>query len=219
MIGKLRGIVDELGEDFVILDVGGVGYTCFASAKTLSMLPQAGGQAALITETHVREDHIHLYGFANRDERDWFRTLTTVQGVGVKMALAILSMFAPHDLARIIAAQDKKSLTAASGVGPKLAERMVTELKNKVHTMAGAAGFAMPAHAGTAATKDAGKKAGGKIAATESAPDILGDAVSALAHLGYSRADAFAAVSRYAQSHENAALDDVIRNCLRELAA
>lgn len=215
MIGKLRGIVDELGEDFVILDVGGVGYTCFASAKTLSLLPQAGGQAALITETHVREDHIHLYGFASREERNWFRTLTTVQGVGVKMALAILSMFAPSDLARIIAAQDKKSLTAASGVGPKLAERIITELKNKVHAMAGTgASITMPELSGSA--KKTGNK---KEAPAPVAEDVLGDAVSALAHLGYSRADAFAAVSRYAQSHENPALDDIIRNCLRELAA
>lgn len=214
MIGKLRGIVDELGEDFMILDVNGVGYTLFASAKTLAAMPQAGGQASLITETHVREDHIHLYGFANREEREWFRLLTTVQGVGVKMALAILSMFAPYDLARIIGAQDKKSMTAASGVGPKLAERLVTELKNKVHLMPGATGFAMPELSGNA--KKAGSK---KEAAAAPQIDVGGDAVSALSHLGYSRADAFAAVSRYLQNHPDAGIDDIIRNCLRELAA
>ena len=197
----------------MILDVGGVGYTLFASAKTLVAMPQAGGQASLITETHVREDHIHLYGFANREEREWFRLLTTVQGVGVKMALAILSMFAPYDLARIIGAQDKKSMTAASGVGPKLAERIVTELKNKVHLMPGATGFAMPEHSGNA------KKAGAKKTDATPQVDIAGDAVSALAHLGYARADAFAAVSRYLQQHPAASIDDIIRNSLRELAA
>ena len=213
MIGKLRGIVDELGEDFMILDVGGVGYMLFASAKTLSAMPQAGGQASLITETHVREDHIHLYGFANREEREWFRLLTTVQGVGVKMALAILSMFAPHDLARIIGAQDKKSMTAASGVGPKLAERIVTELKNKVHLMPGATGFSMPEHSGNA------KKGSKKEAPSAPKEDVAGDSVSALTHLGYSRADAFAAVSRYLQQNAGASIDDIIRNSLRELAA
>lgn len=197
----------------MILDVGGVGYTLFASAKTLSAMPQAGGQASLITETHVREDHIHLYGFANREEREWFRLLTTVQGVGVKMALAILSMFAPYDLARIIGAQDKKSMTAASGVGPKLAERIVTELKNKVHSMPGATGFAMPELSGNA------KKAGAKKSDAPPQVDVAGDAVSALTHLGYSRADAFAAVSRYLQQNAGASIDDIIRNSLRELAA
>lgn len=197
----------------MILDVNGVGYTLFASAKTLSAMPQAGGQASLITETHVREDHIHLYGFANREEREWFRLLTTVQGVGVKMALAILSMFAPHDLARIIGAQDKKSMTAASGVGPKLAERIVTELKNKVHLMPGATGFTMPELSGNA------KKGGKKEAAAAPKEDVAGDAVSALTHLGYSRADAFAAVSRYLQQNAGASIDDIIRHSLRELAA
>ncbi len=197
----------------MILDVNGVGYTLFASAKTLAAMPQAGGQASLITETHVREDHIHLYGFANREEREWFRLLTTVQGVGVKMALAILSMFTPYDLARIIGAQDKKSMTAASGVGPKLAERIVTELKNKVHLMPGATGFAMPELSGNA------KKSGKKEATSAPKEDTAGDAVSALSHLGYSRADAFAAVSRYLQQNPGASIDEIIRNSLRELAA
>lgn len=196
----------------MILDVGGVGYTLFCSAKTLAAMPQAGGQASLITETHVREDHIHLYGFANREEREWFRLLTTVQGVGVKMALAILSMFAAGDLARIIGAQDKKSMTAASGVGPKLAERIVTELKNKVHLMPGSTGFAMPELSGNA-------KKGAKKSDAAPKVDVAGDAVSALTHLGYSRADAFAAVSRYLQQNPEASIDDIIRNSLRELAA
>lgn len=210
MIGKLTGRVDELAEDHLILDVNGVGYLVFASAKTLAALPQ-DGIITLLTETHVREDHIHLYGFATAGERIWFRTLTTVQGVGVKMALAILSIFAPDQLLAAIAAQDKKALTAVSGVGPKLAERLVTELKGQV-TKLGAAGFSIAAaHAGTTPAKGAKKPA--------PAPSVVEDALSALVHLGYSRTDAFTVVLRVQQSAPEATLDKIIRDSLRELAA
>jgi Holliday junction DNA helicase RuvA len=237
MIGKLRGVIDEVEQSHLILDVNGVGYIVFASAKTLLAMPPSGGQASLFTETHVREDHIHLYGFANREERAWFKLLTTVQGVGAKMALAILSMFSGYELARMIGAQDKQALTAASGVGPKLAERMITELKNKVHAMPGAFGE-IPAPAKKQAGGDVsagGKKkansrkksaaskgvAGDAAPASEHppAPDIAADAVSALAHLGYARADAFAAVSRHLHQAPDAALDDLIKQSLKELAA
>jgi Holliday junction DNA helicase RuvA len=203
MIGKLTGKIDTQGDDYLILDVGGVGYVLFCSGKTLALLPAAGGTASFLVETHVREDHIHLYGFASAEEREWFRTLTTVQGVGVKMALAILSMFAPTELATAIAAQDKKSLTAVSGVGPKLAERLVIELKNKVSKFP-TSSFAA-AHSGT------GKK-------PNLAGSLLEDAVSALSHLGYQRSEAFAAAARILQENPEAGLDVVIRSALQQLA-
>src|SRR5271154_6781063 len=131
MIGKLRGLIDTIDDDSVIVDAGGVGYLVFCSSRTLAALPPVGEAAQLIIETHVREDHIHLYGFPDAVERDWFRLLMTVQGVGVRMALAILSVFAPAQLAQAIAARDDKSLTRVSGVGNKLAERLTTELKDK----------------------------------------------------------------------------------------
>ncbi|MFZ4541072.1 MAG: Holliday junction branch migration protein RuvA [Rickettsiales bacterium] len=210
MIGKLTGRVDEVAEDHLILDVGGVGYLVFASGKTLAALPEKGGAVSLLTETHVREDHIHLYGFASVAERVWFRTLTTVQGVGVKMAMAILSTLSPEQILTAIAAQDKKALTVVSGVGPKLAERLVIELKGHAVKL-GAAGFSMAAsHAGEAAVK--GKKAA-------AAPSVIEDALSALVHLGYGRSEAFSVVTRRLQSTPDAKLDVLIRDSLRELAA
>lgn len=211
MIGKLTGKVDEVAEDHAILDVGGVGYLVFASAKTLGSLPERGGAATLLIETHVREDHFHLYGFATVAERTWFRTLTTVQGVGVKMALAILSTLSPDQILTAIAAQDKKALTVVSGVGPKLAERIVTELKSQAAKL-GAAGFSIAAaHAG-----DAPKGKDKKAATTGTAVE---DALSALVHLGYNRSDAFSAVMRVQQTAPDAKLDQLIRDSLRELAA
>jgi Holliday junction DNA helicase RuvA len=208
MIGKLRGLIDGATEDSVIIDANGVGYLVFCSAKTLSKLPQSGQAAALLIETHVREDHIHLYGFANEAERQWFRLLTTVQGVGVKMALAILGVFEPEEIATVIGAQDKKSLTAVSGVGPKLAERIVTELKNAVAKMP----------AGNVADFAASQQKKG--AAQKTLPASLQeDAVSALAHLGYSRMEAFTAVSRALNQVPEAKLDQLITTALRELAA
>jgi holliday junction DNA helicase RuvA len=210
MIGKLTGRVDDIAEDHFILDVNGVGYLVFASGRTLAALPERGGLMSVLTETHVREDHIHLYGFATAAERVWFRTLTTVQGVGVKMAMAILSALAPDAILTAIAAQDKKALTVVSGVGPKLAERIVLELKSKAVQL-GAAGFSMPtSHAGETPTK--GKKAA-------PAPSVIEDALSALVHLGYGRSEAFTVVMRLQQETPDAKLDALIRNSLRELAA
>lgn len=208
MIGKLTGKVDSVSEDHCILDVNGVGYLVFASARTLGALPQAGGMMSLLTETHVREDHIHLYGFASEAERQWFKTLTTVQGVGVKMAMAILGTMAPEQILTAIAAQDKKAFTAVSGVGPKLGERIVTELKSQASRMTGI-GMSMPAVSGAA--KDKKAKA--------PAATAVDDALSALVHLGYNRSDAFTVVMRIQSAEPSASLDTLIRASLKELAA
>ncbi|MGD0053674.1 MAG: Holliday junction branch migration protein RuvA, partial [Vulcanimicrobiaceae bacterium] len=132
MIAMLAGVVDHTADDSMVVDVNGVGYLVFASSRTLAKAPPRGEPLRLLIETHVREDHIHLYGFADEAEREWFRLLTTVQGVGARIALAILSVLAPDALATAIAAQDKAALTEAEGVGPKLGQRIVIELKDKV---------------------------------------------------------------------------------------
>ena len=205
MIGKLTGLVDSLGDDWAIVDVSGVGYLVFGSARTLSGLGAVGEPARLWIETHVREDHIHLYGFVDRDERDWFRLLTGVQGVGAKMALAILSVLAPEQLVQTIAAQDKTGLTRANGVGPKLAGRIVAELKDKV----GAIEWGGDRIAAAAMAE--GEDANGKL------PE---DAISALVNLGYRRAEAFGAVAKASRDlGEAATLEGLIREGLRELSS
>lgn len=200
MIAKLTGVIDSKTADAAIVDVGGVGYLAFCSARTLNRLPAGGGAVSLFVETHVREDHIHLYGFIDAAEREWFRLLTTVQGVGAKLALAILSVLSSTDLTQAIAAQDKTSLTRASGVGPKLAARIVAELKDKI------GGVALgPVAAVAGATEPSGPVA---------------DAVSALVNLGYRRAEAFGAVAQAAKRlGSSAALDALIRAGLKELSA
>lgn len=206
MIAKLKGLVDSLGEDFAVVDVGGVGYLVFCSARTLARL-QAGTAAALQVETHVREDHIHLYGFLEPAERDWFRLLTTVQGVGSKVALAILSVASPEQLLQTIAAQDKTALTRANGVGPKLALRILTELKDKAGRIA-LGGFA-PAGVATAIAGAAPFPAAG---------GVLEDAVSALVNLGYRRLEAFEAVGVVAKElGEGAEASALIRAALKRL--
>ena len=200
MLARLKGIVDEIGDDWAIIDVGGVGYFVFCPGKTLQGLPKIGESVVLHIETHVREDHIHLYGFLTGGEKEWFGRLQSVQGVGAKVALAILSVLTPGELAQAIAAQDRTMLGRASGVGPKLATRLVIELKDKV-----------PAFEGfEAATSVPGKPSGGSLAA---------DAVSALVNLGYRQADAMGAVARVnrAQGGE-ATLEALIRGGLKELA-
>src|SRR6185295_1734369 len=132
MIGKLKGIVDSYGEDYVILDVGGVGYQVHCSARTMHALPSPGEAATLSIETYVREDQLKLFGFTSDIEREWFRLLQTVQGVGAKVALAVLGTHRPSELAEAIALRDKALVARAPGVGPKVAERIVTELKDKV---------------------------------------------------------------------------------------
>jgi Holliday junction DNA helicase RuvA len=198
MIGKLTGLVDSAGEDWAIVDVAGVGYLVFASARTLASLPPVGGAASLLIETHVRDDHIHLYGFADAAERDWYRLLGTVQGVGAKMALAILSALPPDTLVQSIAAQDKATLTQANGVGPKLAGRIVAELKDKV----GGIALGAPAFNGKSALGGACE-----------------DAVMALESLGFKRAEAFGAVARVAEELGSAAsAESLVKAGLKELS-
>lgn len=200
MIASLAGVVAQSTGDSVIVDVNGVGYLVFASARTLGRLPARGEPARLLIETHVREDHIHLYGFGDESERGWFRLLTTVQGVGARIALAILSTLAPEAIATAVMAQDKAALTRADGVGPKLAQRIVIELKDKVGGMT----------LGPAATQANGKApvAGG----------VTADAVSALVNLGYPRSDAFTAVAGAARTlGGEAKFDALFRASLKEL--
>jgi holliday junction DNA helicase RuvA len=201
MIASLRGVLEMLGEDSAVVDVGGVGYLVFCSSRTLGDLPAPGSAVRFHVETHVREDHIHLYGFLDEAERSWFRLLTRVQGVGAKVALAILSAVSTEELFQAVAAQDKATVARASGVGPKLAARIVIELKDKV----GALSFS-PAAWGAQAP-----------AAAEGS--LNEEAVSALVNLGFSRTEAFGAVARAGQSlGETAAIDDLIRIGLKELA-
>lgn len=198
MIGKLTGLVDSSGEDWVIVDVSGVGYLVHCSNRTLANLPGAGESVSLLIVTHVREDHIHLYGFLQAAERDWFGLLSTVQGVGVKMTLAILSVLPPSELIQAIAAQDRRALTRANGVGPKLAGRIVAELKDKAGKLA----------LGTAA------------AARGGAPLLSEDAISVLVNLGYQRGEAFGAVVQATRDlGADAPLEAVIKAGLKELSA
>lgn len=208
MIAKLRGLVDAIGEDWAVIDVGGVGYLVYASGRTLSALPPPGQAAVVHVETHVREDHIHLYGFAEALEREWFRLLITVQGVGSKVALAILSVMTPEQLSQAIVAQDKTMLTRASGVGPRLATRILSELKDKAAGL-GAVPFA-PSAAAAAVAGEA------PAAPVDAGP--LEDAISALVNLGYRRVEAHAAVTRAAQAlGGEASVQALIREGLKDL--
>jgi Holliday junction DNA helicase RuvA len=204
VIGKLRGIIDAYGEDFVIVDVGGVGYVVHCSARTLQNLPATGEAATLSIETHVREDMIRLYGFRSDAEREWFRLLQTVQGVGAKVALGILSVLEPGGLATAIATGDKASVSRGPGVGPKLAARIVAELKDKA-----------PAFA---AVDPALIRLSDAIE-DRKAPQPVSDAVSALVNLGYAQVQASAAIAAaLKQAGDEAEAKTLIRLGLRELA-
>ncbi|MFQ5954364.1 MAG: Holliday junction branch migration protein RuvA [Kiloniellales bacterium] len=201
MIAKLSGLIDSVGADWAVIDVSGVGYLMFCSSRTLSRLPDEGKPASLFVETHVREDHIHLYGFVDPVERDWFRLLTTVQGVGARVALAVLSVLGPDQLLLAIVAQDKGLLSRADGVGAKLAGRIVAELKDQ------AGGLALgPAAAAGSANGVADTGAGS-------------DAISALVNLGYRQAEAYGAVAQATQRlGSDATVESLIRAGLKELA-
>ena len=203
MIGKLKGIIDSYGADFIVLDVGGVGYLVAASARTLRALPGLGEAAALHIETQVREDAIRLFGFLTEGERDWFRLLQSVQGVGAKVALAILGVLSAAELSGAIVSQDKAMVARAQGVGPKLAARIVLELKDK----APVGGVA---------------ELGGDIASADQAsklPKAASDAVLALVGLGYARPQAAAAVAKgFASLGAGAETAALIRLGLKELA-
>lgn len=199
MIARLTGALAEGAADHAVIDVGGVGYLVWMSARALTAIGPVGGQVTLFTEMQVREDAITLFGFATGAERDWFRLLTGVQGVGGRVALAILSVLEPADLMRAVAGGDKAMVARANGVGPKLALRIVTELKDKAGgVVLGLAGTALPAlPAGSAAA----------------------DALSALANLGFRPGDASAAVSAAEQElGDGATLDALVRLALRKAA-
>jgi holliday junction DNA helicase RuvA len=198
MIAQLTGRVEALEDGRCIIDVNGVGYLVHASTRTLSAMPAPPQVARMLVETHLREDAILLYGFVDSAERDWFRLLTTVQGVGGKVALSVLSVLSPPDLTAAIAAGDRASLTRVPGVGTRLAVRLLTELRDKVG--------AMPSGAAIAAV-------------TASTPGIQEDTISALLNLGYRRQEVQSVVTRVIDRvGVTASLDAVLRDSLRELA-
>jgi Holliday junction DNA helicase RuvA len=204
MIGKLKGIVDSYGADYVILDVGGVGYQVHCSPRTLAALPAAGESATLSIETYVREDQIKLFGFTSDAEREWFRLLQTVQGVGAKVALSVLGTLTTSELASAIAMRDKAIVSRSPGVGAKVAERIVTELKDKVPAFANID----PAAVHLAGALD-----------EKRAPRPVMDAVSALVNLGYGQPQAAAAIAAASRNAgEGADTATLIRQGLRELA-
>jgi Holliday junction DNA helicase RuvA len=204
MIGKLRGVIDSYGEDSVVLDVHGVGYLVHCSARTLQSLPAPGEAATISIETWVREDQIRLFGFATDLEREWFRILTGVQGVGAKVALAVLGTLKVADLANAIALGDKGQIARAPGVGPKLAQRLVTELKDKA-----------PAFANV---DPAVVRLQGDLAERR-APLPVSEAVSALVNLGYGEIQASAAIAAAVRSAgDKATTESLIRLGLKELA-
>ncbi|WP_036255188.1 Holliday junction branch migration protein RuvA [Methylocapsa acidiphila] len=203
MIGKLRGVVDSFGEDFVILDVNGVGYIVHCSSRTLQRLSRVGELASLAIETQMREDSLRLFGFSTEADRDWFKLLQSVQGVGAKVALAVQGILEASELAAAIAFQDKAAIARASGVGPKLAARIVAELKDKA-----------PAAGGAEVHLQAAEGASG-----QAAPTAVTDAISALVTLGYGRPQAAAAVAAsVAALGEGAATAELIRRGLKELS-
>lgn len=206
MIALLKGLIESTDTNSVLLDVNGVGYEVFASGRTLSKIGGVGEAAKLYIHTHVREDHIHLFGFADLVEKEWFNILTTVQGVGAKMGLSILSTIPAEQLATTIAAQDKAAITQVSGVGPKLGQRILTELKDKAGKMALNPVNLSPANASSA---------------TPTAPvvdnNITHDAVSALVNLGYGQSEAFTAIAKIANQSDN--VQTLITLGLKELSA
>lgn len=209
MIGKLSGIIDGFGADYILLDVSGVGYLVHCSPRTLQTAGQQGDPTSFLIDTHVREDAINLYGFKDAAEQQWFRLLTSVQGVGAKVGMAILGVCPPERLGFAIASGDKAMLTQADGVGPKLGLRIVTELKDKVAKM-DLSSMALP--------KTEAVKSGAKTEKVTASIDQ--DAVSALVNLGYAKSDAFQAVLAAKQkANDNGDISELIRLALKELSA
>ncbi|HXO89534.1 MAG TPA: Holliday junction branch migration protein RuvA [Stellaceae bacterium] len=203
MIAKLAGVVEQIEPDAAVIDVNGVGYLAFCSTRTIGRLPPPGSPVRLLIETHVREDHIHLYGFIDAAERDWFRLLTTVQGVGARLALSILSAVAPETLGLAILAQDKPALAQAEGVGPRLAARIVNELRDKISSVAA------PAGSPSAAPRSDPPNGRG----------VTADAISALENLGVGRTEALGAIAAAARRlGSEAGADVLIKAGLEELA-
>ena len=216
MIAKLTGKIDIIGSDYLILDVGGVGYMVHASAKTLSVIGDAGSNVSLLIEMQVREDSMTLFGFASAEEQEWFKLLTSVQGVGAKVGIAILSACPADQLVMAVMSEDKNVIRQAEGVGPKLAVRIITELKDKVAKMdLGTVGTSMDAVPTTAS-------AGSSVSVSTEGNDnqLNQDALSALVNLGYARADAYKAVmTARSQFKDDPELGMLISAGLKELAS
>jgi len=205
MIARLKGIIEDIGDDWAVIDVNGVGYLVFASGRTLGRLA-VGEAAVFFIETHVREDHIHLYGFSDTLERDWFKLLTTVQGVGAKVGLAIQSVLSADEVSRAILSGDKAAITRAPGVGPKLAARIISELKDKVGSIT----------LGQSLKTEVGARAGAPV---DTAQGVISDAVSALVNLGYSPSQALGVVAEAAgEIGEAAGVGQLIKAGLSKLA-
>jgi holliday junction DNA helicase RuvA len=202
MIGKLKGVLDTLASDHILIDVGGVVYQVFASTQTIAALGNVGNRVTILIETHVREDHIHLYGFAQEAEKEWFKLLQTVSGVGNKLALAILSHLSPDALTLAAASEDKQAFARVSGVGPKLAARLSNELKDKVVANIG---LTMP-------------KAATTEQSASSNTGALQDAFLALTALGYSRSEAYQALEAAQKQTPAATSEQLIKATLTQLA-
>ena len=202
MIGSLSGLVDGIFDGYIILDVGGVGYRVFCSSKTVSKLSGIGQAAKLLIETQVREDHIHLFGFADSTEKQAFELITTVQGVGAKVALAILSALSANELQMAIMTGDAKAITRANGVGPKLASRIVAELKGKTGTL------------GTNETMVVLQNGGASNNASNAAMD---EAISALVNLGYGKSEAGMTVASIMRNNPDIKTAELIRLSLKEI--
>lgn len=205
MIGKLRGLIDLINEDRCIIDVNGVGYVVFLSSKTADSLKKISKdkEVSLIIETVVKEDAIELYGFTKEIEKIWFSELTKVQGVGNKVALKILGFFAIEELAKALIQGDEKSFGKISGIGPKLASRIVTELKES------------PKKLGVDVNFEVGE---GKKLPDLSNNSLVGDALSALENLGYKKADALKTIGHFIERNAQITLENLITSCLRELS-
>lgn len=213
MIAKLSGILDSVSTNTLILDVNGVGYLVAASPRTLSRIGQTGDPVSLLIETQIREDAFNLFGFLDAAEQEWFRLLTGVQGVGAKAAMAILGVCPPDQLGFAIASGDKTAITRADGVGPKLASRILTELKDKAVKMDLSAGVQKPSAPATTVVNEQNNT-------EDVAVSHDNDAVSALVNLGYGRSDAYAAVMQAKQkANDNDGLQELIRLALKELSA
>ncbi len=202
MIGKLRGLVDRIGEQDVILDVQGVGYLVYCSASSLRSLPPTGQEISLFIDTHVREDHIHLYGFTTETEQYWFQQLLGVNGVGPRMALNVLSTLPPEQLSTAILSGDIAIFKPVSGVGPKLAERIIRELSNKATP---------PAKAQPAIQPGSGSLSGAN------ADHILSEVLSAMTNLGYGRSEVYPVVAEITRTHQDASVELLIRESLQQL--
>lgn len=199
MIRKLKGILDSVDNNSVVIDVMGVGYHVFCSSNTITKLPELGKELSLLIDTQVREDYIHLYGFISTEEKQAFTELTKVNGVGNKMALNVLSAITPYDLKIAISAGDKAVLQRVPGVGPKLAVRIVTELKGKEHAI------------------NASETSFGQNTAKSGSSQAKEDAISALVSLGYSRSDAYITINKLTALNDNISLDALIKASLKEL--